>query len=363
MKKEALLYEKLDNSKVKCNVCARRCIIAEGKRGNCNTRLNERGILYTLVYGSLISKGAIDPIEKKPLYNYWPGHSIYSIATIGCNFHCKHCQNWDISQCVPTEEGDFSLCESGGYRGSKYPLIKLMPEDVIKLVKKSGCNLIAYTYNEPLIWHEYIMDVAKLAKKEGILNVLVTNGYSTPEASEQLVTVMDAANVDIKGFTDNFYKKICSIPSLKPVLDTCIYWKSKGMHIELTNLIIPHENDNLDEIHEMCVWIKANLGELTPIHFSAYHPDYKLDNEPTSPKILETAYDIASKEGLKHIYLGNLRISKGNNTYCPNCGTLLIERMGWAITKINLNEDNSCPTCKVKTGIFGKSQKRSGFFQ
>ncbi|MHA1338773.1 MAG: AmmeMemoRadiSam system radical SAM enzyme [Promethearchaeota archaeon] len=363
MKKEAVLYEKLENNKVKCNVCARRCIINEGKRGNCNTRINEKGVLYTLVYGSLISKGSIDPVEKKPLYNFWPGHGIYSIATIGCNFHCKHCQNWSISQCYPNDNGTIAICEDGGWRGQRYPLVELMPGELIKLVKKADCELIAYTYNEPLIWHEYIMDVATLAKKEGIKNVLVTNGYSTPEASDELVKVMDAANIDIKAFNDDFYKRIVTVPSVKPVLDTAIHWKKHGMHVEITNLIIPNENDNFEEIRRMCRWIKENLGPLTPLHFSAYHPDYKLQQYNRTPtSTLEKAYDIAKEEGLNYIYIGNVQTSKGNDSYCPECGSLLIKRYGWSIQQINLTKENRCLKCGAETGIIGIGKARSGFW-
>ncbi|MHA1819443.1 MAG: AmmeMemoRadiSam system radical SAM enzyme [Promethearchaeota archaeon] len=365
--KEAVLYEKLKKNMVRCNVCARRCIITEGNRGNCGIRKNIGGKLYNLVYGSMISKGSIDPIEKKPLYNFWPGYNIYSVATVGCNFHCKMCQNWDISQCYPNDEGTQAICEDVGsgfrFRPQSYPLTRMTPEELVQRVKKSGTELIAYTYNEPTIWHEYIIDVAKLAKEEGIKNVLVTNGYSTPEASEQLVKYMDAANIDFKAFTDDFYKRIVGVPSMKPVLDTSIYWKTHGMHIEITNLIIPEENDNPDEIREMTRWINKNLGADTPIHFSAYHPDYKLRDKPrTSPEILLTAYNIAKEEGLHHVYIGNVYTSKGNNTYCPECGELLIERAGYTIKKLNLGPNNTCPKCGADTEIKGKARTRSSFF-
>ncbi|MHA1728602.1 MAG: AmmeMemoRadiSam system radical SAM enzyme [Promethearchaeota archaeon] len=361
MKKEAVLYDKLEDNKVRCNICPRRCIIIDGKRGNCGIRKNEKGVLYLLVYGSLISQGSIDPIEKKPLYNFWPGHGVYSIATIGCNFHCSMCQNWSISQSSPNEDGTIAEYKDADRRGDSYPLIQMSPEELINHVKKKKIKIIAYTYNEPLIWHEYIMDVGKLAKKEGIINVLVTNGYSTPEASDELVKVMDAANIDIKAFTDDFYKKIVGVPSLQPVLDTAKHWKSHGLHIEITNLIIPGENDNPESIREMCKWIHDNLGPKTPIHFSAYHPDYKLEITRTPAKTLENAYDIAEKEGLYYIYIGNLMVSKGNNTYCPKCGELLIERSGYSLGKINLGQENKCPKCGFETEIIGKGKVRKEF--
>ncbi|MCP4761898.1 MAG: AmmeMemoRadiSam system radical SAM enzyme, partial [archaeon] len=356
MKKEAVLYEQLENKKVKCNICARRCLISEGKRGNCSTRINEDGILYTLVYGSLISQGSIDPIEKKPLYNFWPGYNIYSIATIGCNFHCTMCQNWSISQCHPNEDGSMAICKDVGNRGSSYPLVKMKPEQLIKKVLKSNCKMIAYTYNEPTIWHEYIIDVGRLAKEEGILNVLVTNGFSTPEASNELVKVIDAANIDIKAFSDDFYKRIVTVPSLQPVLNTAIHWKSKGIHIEITNLIIPDENDDEKGIRDMSKWIQKKLGNDTPIHFSAYHPDYKMNEHKRTPaSTLEKAYNIAKEEGLSYVYIGNLLTSKGNDTFCPKCNENLIQRSGYSLKKINLGLKNQCPNCGFITGIKGSA--------
>ncbi len=362
MKKEAVLYEKLEDNKVQCNVCARKCIIKEGMRGNCTTRINDGGTLYTLIYGSLISRGSIDPIEKKPLYNYYPGHSIYSIATVGCNFHCTMCQNWSISQCYPNEHGTKAICDEGGHRGTSYSLVEMSPSELIKAVEQSGCKLIAYTYNEPTIWHEFIMDVAELAHKKNIKNVMVTNGYSTPEASQELVKVMDAANVDFKSFNDNFYQRIAKVKGLQPVLDTAKFWKSHGMHIEITNLIIPNENDNPTEIRSMCQWIVENLGPETPIHFSAYHPDYKMmDHNRTPVNTLENAYSIAKEVGLYYVYIGNIHSSIGNNSLCYNCNNLLIERTGYTISQIKLDNDNECPKCGKPTFIHGMGKKGAGF--
>ena len=361
MKKEAVLYEKLENNKVQCNVCARKCVIKDGKRGNCTTRLNEGGTLYTLIYGSLISRGSIDPIEKKPLYHYYPGHSIYSIASVGCNFHCTMCQNWDISQCHPNDDGNKAICEEGGYRGTSYNLVQMTPKELIQAVKNSNCRLIAYTYNEPTIWHEYIMDVATLAHENDIKNVLVTNGYSTPEASEELVKVMDAANIDIKAFNDGFYKRIAKVNALQPVLDTAAFWKNHGMHIELTNLIIPNENDDLQEIRAMCEWVVSILGKETPMHFSAYHPAYKMNHTRTPVELLENTYSIAQQAGLFYVFIGNVHTSRGNNSVCKNCNAVLIERRGYSISNIHMGKDNECSECGNPTFIQGMGKKRVGF--
>lgn len=363
MKKEAILYQKLEDKKVQCNVCARRCVIKDGQRGNCTTRMNEGGTLYTLIYGSLISRGSIDPVEKKPLYNFYPGHSIYSIASVGCNFHCTMCQNWSISQCYPNENGTMAICDDAGHHGNSFELLSIPPKALVDSVRRSDCNLLAFTYNEPTIWHEYVIDVAELAHRETIKNVLVTNGYSTPEASKDLVKVIDAANIDFKAFTDAFYQNIVKVNALQPVLDTAEYWKSHGMHIEITNLIIPQENDNPKEIQSMCEWIVSHLGPDTPIHFSAYHPDYKMQNHTRTPiNTLENAYKIAKIAGLYFVYIGNVQSSLGNNTICYHCNELLIERTGYAISKINLSVDNRCPNCGEPSYIQGMGKKRVGFF-
>lgn len=358
-----MLYQKLDDKRVKCNVCAHRCVIRDKQRGICTTRLNEAGTLYTLIYGSLISRGSIDPIEKKPLYNYYPGHDIYSIASVGCNFHCTMCQNWSISQCFPNENGSKAICEEGEYKDNSYKLVQMTPSELIENIKQSGCELIAFTYNEPTIWHEYVMDVASLAKKANIKSVLVTNGFSTPEASDELVKVIDAANIDFKAFNDSFYKRVAKVKGLQPVLDTAKHWKSHGMHIEITNLIIPEENDNPIEIQNMCEWIVANLGPETPLHFSAYHPDYKMLNHSQTPiTTLEKAFDIAHAAGLYYTYIGNVHSSKGNNTYCHKCNNILIERTGFTVSAINLDAENNCKNCGEPTFIKGIGKKRVGFW-
>ncbi len=358
VKAKASLWEKLDNKKAKCHVCANECTILPGKVGICRTRKNFDGELYSLIYGSLISSGSLDPIEKKPLYNFWPGAIAYSIASIGCSFHCQHCQNWSISQACPSDDGKDGCYDLEGMEDRSMSLIEMTPEQLVKKVIKSKAKTLAYTYNEPLIWHEWVLDCTALLKKEGIKTILVTNGYSTLEATRELIEVgIDAANVDIKAFTDEFYKKICGVKSLQPVLDTCKRFKEGGIHVEITYLIIPGLNDSGEEIDQMCRWLVENLGKNTPTHFSAYHPDFKMPSSKGTPAdTLDMAYNIAKEAGLQYVYVGNIHHDKGSNTYCPNCGTLLIGRTGYSFTKVNLKSDKICPNCKydLKNDIIGE---------
>ncbi len=348
MKVKARLWEKLDG-KVKCQVCANECVILPGKVGICNTRKNFDGELYTMIYGSLISSGSLDPIEKKPLYNFWPGATAYSIASFGCSLRCSNCQNWSISQTSPIENGN--------------RLTELTAEQLVKKVVKSGAKTLAFTYNEPLIWHEWVLDVTKLLKEHEIKTILVTNGYSTSLATEELIEVgIDAVNIDIKAMTDDFYKKICGVKSVKPVLRTARSFKKGGIHIEITNLIIPDLNDSKEDIEKLCNWIVENLGKNTPTHFSAYHPDYKVPSKKRTPaETLELAYNIAKKAGLYYPYVGNIRHEKGGNTYCPKCEHLLIGRAGYSFTNINISDDKKCPKCgyDLKNDIIGEINKKS----
>ncbi len=358
MKVKARLFEKLDDKKVKCYVCANECIILPDKVGICRTRKNFDGELYTLIYGSMISSGSLDPIEKKPLYNFWPGATAYSIASIGCSFKCQNCQNWNISQANPTDNGKNGFYDLKGYEGRGMSLVEMTPEQLEKRVVKSGAETLAYTYNEPLIWHEWIMDTVPLLKKHNIKTILVTNGYSTPEAIKELIEVgIDAANIDIKAMTDEFYKKICGVKSVQPVLDTAKEFKFNGVHVEITNLIIPDFNDSEKDIQKLCDWIVENLGKDTPIHFSAYHPDFKMPSKKRTPyETLDMAYNLAKKTGLYFPYVGNIAHEKGSNTYCPNCNHLLLERRGYSFKKIELTDEKKCPNCSYDLNniIIGK---------
>ena len=363
MKVKARLFDKLDENKVKCHVCANECTILPGKVGICRTRKNFEGELFTLIYGSMISKGTLDPIEKKPLYNFWPGATAYSIASIGCSFKCQNCQNWNISQASPSENGKSGFYTLEGMQNRRMSLVETTPIELVEMVKKSGAETVAYTYNEPLIWHEWIIDTASLLKLEGIKTILVTNGYSTAVARKELIDVgIDAANIDIKSMSDEFYKTICGVKSVQPVLNTAKEFKSNGIHVEVTNLLIPNLNDSVEEIKNLSKWIVVNLGPNTPTHFSAYHPDFK---EPSKDRTLfetlDKAYNIAIKEGLNFVYVGNMRHEKGGNTYCPNCNHRIIGRSGYSFTKIDITETKTCSNCKFDLNdvIIGKIERKS----
>jgi len=362
MKKKARLWDSLEENKVKCYVCANECTIIPGKVGICRTRKNFDGELYTLIYGSLISKGSLDPIEKKPLYNFWPGATAYSIASIGCSFKCQNCQNWNISQANPSDNGKNGFYTLEGLKNRRMSLVEMTPEELVKRVVKSGAKTLAYTYNEPLIWHEYILDTTKLLKKEEIKTILVTNGYSTPEATKELIEVgIDAANIDIKAMSDDFYKKICGVKSVQPVLDTAKRLKSNGVHVEITNLIIPDLNDSREDLSKLSNWIVENLGKDTPTHFSAYHPDFKMPSMKRTPyETLDIAYNVANETGINYIYVGNIRHEKGGNTYCPKCNHLIIGRSGYSFTKIDISEQKKCPNCDYdfSTDIIGEINKK-----
>ncbi len=329
MTKEALLYEKLDDKKIHCFLCSHHCKIAPDKFGICSVRQNIDGKLCTHVYGKVIASH-IDPIEKKPLYHFLPGSSSYSIATAGCNLKCDFCQNWQISQ---VSKGDDST--AAGH--------EFTPEQIVEEAKKNGCRSISYTYTEPTIFFEYAYDTARLAKENGIYNNFVTNGYMTKEALEKINPYLDACNVDLKSFSDEFYKKMCK-GRLKPVLDSIKTMKKMGIWIEITTLIVPGQNDSDKELKGIAEFI-VSLGPEVPWHISRFHPDYKhLNSSPTSIETLRKAKEIGERAGLRYIYLGNA--IEGNNTYCYNCNNLLIERAIFNVVSYNI-KDNRCPKCST----------------
>lgn len=337
MNKEVVLYDKLDDNKVQCKICSHRCTIAPGKRGFCQVRENQNGTLYALNY-NVVSSEAIDPIEKKPLYHFYPGSLSYSLGTIGCNFRCKHCQNWVISQC----ELDTSQT------------IEITPEQAIDRALSYNADSISWTYNEPAIWFEYTYDSAKLAKENRLSTVYVTNGYITPEALKMISPYLDAYSVDIKAFNEEFYKDIASA-KLQPVLDSTKLAKELGMHVEVTYLVIPELNDTREEIQQFSKWVVDNVGVDTPVHFSRFQPLYKMkDYQPTPIETLEMAYNTAIEEGIKYVYLGNV-MHRQVNTFCPNCGKMLIKR-GMGVEQYNISNNNECMYCgkniPVVTGFF-----------
>lgn len=328
MIKEAMLYEKLKENKVHCFLCSHGCIISSGKYGICGVRKNKEGVLYTHVYGEVIASHT-DPIEKKPIYHFLPGSFSFSIATVGCNFKCSFCQNWEISQV--SKRGD----EASGY--------ELMPEEVIREAKKKSCKSISYTYTEPTIFFEYAYETAKLAKKAGLYNIFVTNGYMTEDALLKIQPYLDACNVDLKSFSEDFYKDMCGA-RLKPVLDSIKTMKKLGIWVEITTLILPGKNDSEEELRSIAGFI-AGAGNEIPWHISRFHPDFKYRDSVATPiETLKKARDIGKNAGLRYIYLGN--VVEGNNTYCYNCNRVLVEREIFDVTN-NRVTDSRCPDCNT----------------
>jgi pyruvate formate lyase activating enzyme len=327
---EAYLYERLDDRKVRCHLCNHQCVIKDGKRGICGVRENQDGILKTLVYGKLIAQH-VDPIEKKPLYHVLPGTLSYSIATVGCNFKCRFCQNADIAQ-LPADRKGMIVGEP------------CTPEDVVTAATRSGCRSIAYTYTEPTVFFEFAHDTARLANEQGLLNVFVTNGYMTSEALHMIKPHLDAANVDLKAFNDDFYKQQCSAKR-KYVMQTLQLMKSLGIFVEVTTLLIPGLNDDRKELEQLASFIVDSLGPDTPWHISRFHPTYKLtDRPPTPAESIHEARRIGLDVGLRYVYSGNLPGDDGENTRCYSCGHPLIERWGYRISK-NVIQDGKCPKC------------------
>jgi pyruvate formate lyase activating enzyme len=328
--KEAMFYEKLNGNMVHCYLCSHHCRISEGKRGICGVRENISGTLYSLIYGKLIA-GAIDPIEKKPLFHFLPGSSAYSIATVGCNFSCLNCQNYDISQTPKPKKPIYGD--------------EVAPEEVVKMAKQYKCKSIAYTYTEPTIFFEYAFDTAKLAKKEGIRNVFVSNGYITEEPLRAIAPYLDANNIDLKSFSDEFYRKVCGA-RLEPILNAIRLHKELGIWIEITTLVIPSLNDSEENFGKITEFMKS-LDENIPWHVSRFYPAYKLHDQPPTPvETLNRARKIGLQVGLKHVYQGNVP-GEAENTFCPNCGQVLIERCSYKVTK-NSVENSKCPFCNTK---------------
>ena len=329
MEKPALFYRKIEDKKVICNLCSHHCTIVPDKLGLCKVRQNKDGILYTLVYGELIAAN-VDPIEKKPIYHLLPGSKSFSIATVGCNFQCGFCQNWQISQ-------------ASGANLQRLTEDFIRPENLVGQARDSGCKSISYTYTEPTIYFEYAFDVAKIAKEKRLKNIFVTNGFMTKEVLKEISPYLDAANVDLKSFNDEFYKKICK-SKLQPVLDSIKLMRELGIWVEITTLIIPEENDSDEELFKIADFI-AKTGKEIPWHVNRFHPDYKfLDHRATNADTLEKAFKIGKSAGLKYVYIGNT-VREGN-TYCHACNNLLIGRGSFSVLSNNIIK-GKCPACKT----------------
>lgn len=323
-------WRREEDGRILCRLCPRDCRLAEGQAGFCFVRRNEGGELVSLAYGHP-NGFAVDPIEKKPLSHFLPGTGILSFGTAGCNLGCRFCQNWDLSK---TRIEDLRTVEA-------------TPEQIVALARREGCPSIAYTYNDPIIFAEFVIDTAREARAAGMRNVLVTNGYITPEARGEFFQDVDAANVDLKAFTETFYHHQAA-GHLAPVLDTlCWLRRETKVWLEVTTLLIPGLNDGEAEIRAECAWIRENLGVETPLHFSAFHPSFRmLDRPPTPPATLAAARKIALAEGLRHVYTGNVHDPAGQTTWCPGCGAALIER-DWHSIRRNRLDAGACPECRT----------------
>jgi pyruvate formate lyase activating enzyme len=318
---EARYWTAREDGIVECELCPHHCVLSRGQAGICMGRVNEEGKLYSKNYGHLVS-AALDPIEKKPLYHFHPGSPILSVGPNGCNLSCPFCQNWEISQ--------------GEVRTSF-----VSPEELVESAGRDGSIGISYTYTEPFIWYEYVLDCSKLAKEKGLVNVLVTNGFVEEEPLKELLQYVDALNIDLKSMNESFYKKLCKA-SLAPVLRTCKIAK-KHCHVEITNLLIPGENAETKEVEELVHWVASNLGKETPLHFSRYFPHYKMTTNPTPEATLRAAYETGKKE-LLYCYLGNIFAANGSNTHCPVCDNVLVERSGYSVNVSGIKK-GKCSNC------------------
>jgi len=332
MKKEALLYDKLPHGGVQCRTCQRRCTIAKGAAGWCHTRVNQGGRLYSLIYGE-VSSLSINPIEKKPVFHFYPGSRWLSLGSWGCNFRCPGCQNWEIAHWKGKD------LEKGSY---------LAPEDQVDMALSHGCVGLSWTFNEPTLWFEYTLDTARFAKKRGLYTNYVTNGFITEEAFDLLAPYLDVYRVDVKGFSDTTYQKIAHIPEFGPILKVAEKAKQYGIHVEVVTNITPGYNDDNAQLQGIASWIKKSLGPDTPWHVTRFYPHLKLSHvEPTPTATLEHAREIGIDNGLRYVYLGNVPGHEGENTYCYKCGTLLIKRYIFDVLENRISKGR-CPECGVR---------------
>jgi pyruvate formate lyase activating enzyme len=330
MKREAVLFEELGGEKVRCRVCQRRCTIPDGKTGWCGTRLNDKGTLYSSIYGE-VSSISINPIEKKPVFHFYPGSSWLSLGSVGCNFRCPGCQNWEIAH---WQEGPMY---------TQY----LSPEELVSKARAAGCLGISWTFNEPALWFEYTLDGAKLAKAHGLCTNYVTNGFMTEDSFKEIAPFLDVYRVDIKGFSGQTYQRIGQVQEFEGILEVTEKAKKYGVHVEVVTNIIPGFNDQEIELRGIASWIRNHLGSDTPWHVTRFHPHHQLSHLPPTPvSLLEKAWSIGKEEGLWCVYLGNVPGHRHENTYCHGCGELLVERYIFEVIKNKL-ENGRCPKCKT----------------
>jgi pyruvate formate lyase activating enzyme len=334
--KEALFWEKSSANRVSCQLCPHNCVISEGENGACGVRKNIDGTLYALTYAKVIAT-AVDPIEKKPLYHFYPGSSAFSLGSLGCNLRCKHCQNWQLSTGIATEKD--------------HRLQDLSPQQAVTSARKHHCQVMAYTYNEPSIWPEYILDTAKLARQQGLFNVLVTSGMINPEALKILLQTTDAYCLDIKGFSEELYRKLTGSAVLSQILANAKMALNSGSHIEIITNLIPGWNDSFSQLDGLSHWIVNNLGPDIPWHVTRYHPGHQLHEPATPVETLNRAREIGLKNGLQHIYVGNVPDHPGQNTLCPGCGKTLIDRTGFSLGANHI-QAGRCRYCDHKIGHY-----------
>jgi pyruvate formate lyase activating enzyme len=325
---EASFYQQLEGDRVQCELCPNRCLLADQQRGLCKVRQNIGGKLYTLVYGQPVTT-AVDPIEKKPFYHFLPGSKAYSLATVGCNLTCQYCQNWDISQRFPEDVQSTPMTA---------------PE-VVAEAQKSGAQVIAFTYNEPTVWYEYMLDIAQLAQEKGLKTVMISAGYINPEPLKNLLPFLDAVKIDFKSFNEQTYQQLIG-GHLEPVLESMKIVYQSGKWLELVHLVVPGYTDDLEEIRQMCLWVKENLSEQVPIQFSRFTPKYKLTNLPSTPEeTLKEARRVCLEVGLKYVYTGNIDDPVGSTTYCPDNQQPLIKRQGFFVTENLVGGDGRNANC------------------
>lgn len=325
---EALFYTKLENQTVQCDLCPWFCILKPGQSGNCKVRNNESGTLVTQVFNKVAAMG-IDPIEKKPLYHFYPGKTILSIGEVGCNLHCSFCQNYRISQCFAT-----------GFDGFHEITSEKLVDRALQIPQNIG---IAYTYNEPFTFFEFMLETAKLAHAKGLKNVVVSNGYINPEPLKKILPFIDALNIDLKGFTEDFYRRQTK-GKLAPVLESLKFIATGNAHLEITNLVIPGLNDDETTFEEMVKWIAGELGPEVPLHLSKYFPQFEMDIPSTPSETLEKLFGLA-KNHLRYVYLGNINDEKRSSTYCAHCGNLIVSRNRYSVSIQNLNKNSICVKC------------------